>query len=516
MILKGKKLSVLWLVVLAVLPILFISTAGCRTVTRLVDVPKDELVRKAASQKEAAPQAGKSAVETCSMPWDCAKKEEIAPQTGKIVEAVLLTGDVVKFDERGGKFIPPGTVEGFDSQGAPVMLPVDQISFVRVEKIEYGSCPFVYSYDGARFVLDAEPLGGSIAQGLEKTDYSRLEHLKPSDGGYRLLFRNKAGETQYIDEVKLLIIDHQPGQRIIPDLNGEMYAVDAPVVPAAAVDEAGGDLMKFVREQDNVVWQTRLPDAASIKGGDLRHHLTFAFPRPREAKTARLLVNAGTALWGSHMVGEMLELRGNKVDAWYKAINTPGPELFGLIEFNAREELYVLKVYVKEGDAWVQRGYIPGGGPLISEDRGIELDLSSVQGDTVEIRLNPPMGFWTIDYLGMDYGEHSTPMVKETAIASAADRQGKDAKGALVSLDKNYVRLQELDDWVKTDFNAPVQPEGTERTIFLRTAGYYELHLSKDRPEQTELLQKLAAPGMIVEYSMERYRQWRSRQSADK
>ena len=66
------------------------------------------------------------------------------------------------------------------------------------------SCPFVYSYDGENYIFDAEPLGGAISEGLKKTDYSRLEHLKGVEGKYHLFLRNELEETQYTDAIKLL------------------------------------------------------------------------------------------------------------------------------------------------------------------------------------------------------------------------------------------------------------------------------------------------------------------------
>jgi hypothetical protein len=48
-----------------------------------------------------------------------------------------------------------------------------------------------------------------------------------------------------------------------------------------------------------------------------------------------------------------------------------------------------------------------------------------------------------------------------------------------------------------------------QRSIFLKTTGYYEIRLDKSQPEQTELIQTLiATPRKIVDYSNKRYSDW--------
>jgi hypothetical protein len=313
--------------------------------------------------------------------------------------------------------------------------------------------------------------------------------------------------------MKLLIVDHAPNTEIIPDAMGNMHAVAGAITPSRVWDENGRSLMKFVQARDDIAWQTHLPTDSSSQERHLRHQLTFAFPKPAGAKTAKLLVNAGTALWGSEMIKKMLQLRGNKVDRWYEAVNQGGPELLELIQFIEREELYLLKVLVEEGEAWSQRGFISGGGPFITEDRAIPLDLSGVTGDTLTIRLNPPPGFWAIDYLAIDYGQSPAPEVKEVALTSAEDHNGNDISTLLSATDNSYQILPKVGDWAKMSFDAPPQSEGTKRSIFLKTSGYYEIHLAKDQPEQTALIQKLlTTPGMIAEYSMQEYLKWRAQQ----
>ncbi len=466
--------------------------------------------------------------------------DHLITEKDQLITEVVGDNFAVTFDENGGKFERGWQgISGVTEAGKPVDLNLDDILYARVRKTDVAlslaavvgvivigigvafviaialkeSCPFVYSFDGEKYNFDAEPLGGAICPGLKKTDFSRLEYLKPVDGKYLLMVRNEVEETQYIDEMKLLVVDHPKNSEVMPDLMGNICMVEKPIAPLSVKDEEGKDLMKFMKSRDDITWQTHLPKDDSFRSRSLRHQLTFEFPKPPNAKTAKLLVNAGTALWGSNMIREMLQLRGNRVDNWYRGVNQWGPELAELIQFMEKEELYLLKIYVQEEDAWVQHGYIPGGGPLITEDRAIALDLSKVSGDKLEIRLNPPMGFWSIDYLGIEYDNNPIPQVTEVPLAKAEDQRGNNISVILSAMDNKYLELPKVGDWAKVNFDAPPPEKGNERTVFLKTSGYYEIHIAKDQPEQTQLIrQLLTTPGLIVEYAMDEYLKWRMAQ----
>ncbi|MBN2264427.1 MAG: hypothetical protein JW775_01310, partial [Candidatus Aminicenantes bacterium] len=79
------------------------------------------------------------------------------------------------------------------------------------------SCPFVYSWNGKGYVLDAEPYGAAVTEGLKRTDWIELSELRPSAGVYRLLLANELDETQYTDELKLVAVDHAPGRKVAAD-----------------------------------------------------------------------------------------------------------------------------------------------------------------------------------------------------------------------------------------------------------------------------------------------------------
>ncbi len=457
-----------------------------------------------------------------------------------ISEVILDSGETVLFNDTGGTYsVEKEEISGVDTTGTQVVVKAENVLYLKVKDVDnlasigttFGafvgilaiaviilaasSCPLVYAFDGARYVFDAEPLGGSISKGLAKTDWSRLEHLREHDGSYDLLIRNQLPETQHLDEMRLLVIDHPADSKVYPDLSGTLHAVRNIIPPAAAHNEKGEDIRRFVEEQDYTAWQSPLPRDSNSIGGDTRHHLTFTFPRPNGVTTASLLVNAGTATWGSNMIRSMLTLRGDKLDDWYADVDAGGMEKLKLGAFILREELFILKVYVKEDGEWVHRGYIPGSGPYMTEDRLCALDLSNVSGDVLEIRLDPPIGYWVIDHLAVSFEAPGEVTAQVVTASEMLDQDSRDVAPALAAKDGQYHDMPVTGQYFTARFPAPPAVPGMGRSIFLQTSGWYELHIAKDAPEQTALIQELMSkPGKIVSYSLEEFVKWRTRNVA--
>jgi len=459
----------------------------------------------------------------------------------QIKEIIYREGEsekIITFDQDGGRFFEQRSgISGIDDNGKQMNIDINDILYVRVERGDSGatciatvgclalgvvgaflivlatkeSCPFVYSYNGNQYVFDAEPLGGAISKGLKKVDFSKLEHLESVNNKYKLLFRNEVEEIQYLDEVKLLIIDYDPNFILSPDMLGNFYAQKDPIVSSSALDEKNIDLSPFVNQKDNIVWQTHLPVDSTFKNNSLRHQLTFEFPKPTNAKYAKLIINAGTALWGSNMIREMIQLRGDGLDQWYEGINNHANEFNELYSFIDREELYSLQIYIENNRQWLKNEHnISGGGPLITEDKIIPLDVSNLSGDKLRIRLNPPIGFWTIDYIAVEYEFFKTPKITEIKPKLAINQDGEQVQQSLQSIDQNYCQMFEVGDWFTVEFDAPPLKEDLKRTVYLKTYGYYEIQVDKTQPEKTELIQYLLnTPDAIVEYSMDEYLKWR-------
>lgn len=455
----------------------------------------------------------------------------------------LLVSDVVTnkdynfvFDENGANFIENRVyVTGITNKNEIVEIDKSDILYVLVAKTNPGasvaaslgvlvgifaglaliiavtkqSCPFVYSFDGENYIFDGEPLGGATTKGLERTELSKMEYLKEVDGKYKLLVKNEVPETQYIDQMSLLVVDHQEGTEVYADLDCNVSTINSTEDVIYAKDEYGNEITNFVQKDDKIFWQTQLPFDTTKINSNLRHQLTFAFQKPTDKQNAKLIINAGTSLWGSQMIREMQTLYGDYIETWYDQIDNEGPAKEQMMEFIEREELYIMKAEIKEGDNWVHKTSINGGGPFIAETRTYNLDLENVLGDTLFLQFNIPYGFWTLDYIALNYENNIEPITQELELRGAFDHNGKNVSTSLITKDDDYHVMPIVGDYFYCEAEAPVIKAGYDRTVFLKTNGYYKLHLNKEQPMQSQILFEIGSiPGEIVKYSIKRFSDW--------
>jgi Tfp pilus assembly protein PilF len=132
-----------------------------------------------------------------------------------------------------------------------------------------GSCPWVFTYDGAgmRFVTDflwRSPLGLRInaqdTAGVTQTeDWVKIrgDQLVARDGAYDVRITAELWETHFVDHVSLLVVDHPRDEEVFVD---ERFAREAPALAVHAVrhlapvaqawDETGRDVTDVISARD--------------------------------------------------------------------------------------------------------------------------------------------------------------------------------------------------------------------------------------------------------------------------
>jgi cytochrome c-type biogenesis protein CcmH/NrfG len=144
------------------------------------------------------------------------------------------------------------------------------------ERTLKGSCPFVYAWDGRRFSFVTDvmwrsalgmPLGimgadQAYAPAAASREYVRIpaEALEEKEGEYILQLTEELWEIFYVDEVKLVAVDHPDtidiyvNERFVPPGPASLtvHQVAGGRVPVTATDGEGSDVLPQIRDQDDV------------------------------------------------------------------------------------------------------------------------------------------------------------------------------------------------------------------------------------------------------------------------
>jgi len=125
-----------------------------------------------------------------------------------------------------------------------------------------------------------------------------------------------------------MVVDHPRGVKVVPEVTGEIHTFNQAIPPRSACDGKGKNLIPLIANSDWIFWQASIAGRNPEKIEGLRDELFFEFPKPQDAKQAKLLVNATTTLWGPQMLKRFLQLFGNTVGKWYEEIDNMGPAYY--------------------------------------------------------------------------------------------------------------------------------------------------------------------------------------------
>lgn len=357
---------------------------------------------------------------------------------------------------------------------------------------DYGtSCPWVYSFDGQKYVLEGDILGGTLFRASQRTDRLGLDHLAAVGGEYRVRLENPQQEIQYVDDAALLVIDHAPGARVVPSATG-LSLVAAPVAPVAATGLDGRDVRSLVAAADGERW-TSLPVGVGRPG--TRDALRLEFPRPAGATAVTLAFRTQGTVWASHLLRSLLGLHGRELPAWFARMEDHDGERQTFEAALRREGL--LQVRVWDGRGWKLVGIVP---PARAAAREHAFRVAApADGDTLRVELTSPAGLWMVDSALADYGAEEPIAATELRPVRARATDGADLRAVLRKPDGRAYAMHE-GERADLVFTVPPSLPGRQRSVMARLSGYYTVLVPSGEPGQGALFSRLVAePGALAE-----------------
>ncbi|HTT65187.1 MAG TPA: FG-GAP-like repeat-containing protein [Bryobacteraceae bacterium] len=196
---------------------------------------------------------------------------------------------------------PNGLIQ--DETEQPVNKPIE---FQEAQRLS-GSCPMIFTWDGSKFrfitdVLGVAPLGAASGDGsyfpVDHDEYVQIpgEAMHAVNGRYEIRISEELREVSYLDQVKLIAVDHPAPVEIFtndkfkspPFPEFRLFGVKRRIYPVRALGNEGRDVLPRLLHRDRAYpdsFRRTYLDVAEL------HHLDLDFGNAAPDNRAVLILN---------------------------------------------------------------------------------------------------------------------------------------------------------------------------------------------------------------------------------
>jgi len=351
----------------------------------------------------------------------------------------------------------------------------------------YGnSCPHVYSWDGAHWRIDSGTFGFAISHAGRRTDVDNLDRAVAEGDILRLRLVSELPETDHVDELTVLAVDHPRGTEVAPEMSGRLRVFRNAEAPLAAHDRSGDDVLARLLAEDGSSWVTEPAIRDTSWTEDLREGIVLTFARPRGAQRADLVIDATNTTAAAQLEGGYVRAHGRATQAWYDSLDAL--PLMARMQDALMEQEAGLGAWVLTAQAWQRQGSAWLAGPEAMKRHVVALDLSGVVGDTVLVRLESAAGFWRVDRVRLaEDVPDSVLQVAAVASEHAVIPGGLDVADLLARADEREL-VSEPGDVTELSYRVPPRRPGLSRSYLLRASGWYRIHVPAEGDPDVPLL----------------------------
>ena len=337
----------------------------------------------------------------------------------------------------------------------------------------FGSCPTVYTLDGANYTFETELFSYSVSRLMQEEDLDVLAGRPDDQGSYVVRVTNEAMETHCIDRFSLLEVRHPPGTRILPTPTGSLIAVSDVVPPDRATNRIGVDLLPLLSRQDRQSYRSGV-GMQDRRAGEIPADwidLTLAAPRG-DTKAALVLLFRNTLLSTVLFYDVVLASQGIEAVSWTERLNTDLP--YGRAFSSLYRALSGIHVEMEAEGEWKEIALIRDPGPIGWKEVAVE--IPSREGTEIRLRLRFFPDNFMIDRAGFDLSLAGTDGISLAPVAPVrvVDNEGvsrPEIPALLQSEDERFLVTNPGESY-RFFYQIPPSP-GHETTLAIASAGYY-------------------------------------------
>lgn len=326
------------------------------------------------------------------------------------------------------------------------------------------NCPRVYATeaDGSQR-LQGTFLSGAIAQSLERQDLLPLPHLNREASEITLTVANELPEDEFLNHISLLKVPHRRAYNLAHDASGSLFEYRSPLMPTAALSKNESDVLAAVRAEDELAYGFE----EEIEDEQLNTLILHFDKTQLSDQTSKLLIHARQTEWLEQVTESLFQLYGTDFDKLNQRMDKAPRRFF---EAYIAKRGISMKAYLKTKKGWKEIGVFQNAGILKQKWLGMDLDLSKVEGNEIQIKLEAAFGLWEIDQVGIVQDWQTVDQYEEVPLISATNQSGEDVRALIQTEDDQYAHQPNIGDHIQLTFE---NTAGSDELYVLQGTGYY-------------------------------------------
>ncbi|MEO7265909.1 MAG: hypothetical protein ABIW38_13410 [Ferruginibacter sp.] len=357
------------------------------------------------------------------------------------------------------------------------------------------NCPQVYIENNGASHFNGGMYSGAVYASLERTDYMPLGNLIAENNKLKFTINNAPEEEQFINKVFVIKADHAKGTEVLADRHGQLYSYTNVQSPLVAKNNNGKDIKYFISEKDGDHYGFNDDTQETFS------NVILSFKKPTGAKNAKFVISGKNSMWSGYIYKNFNSLFGEGMEAWRKRQDNANPK--DMEDWQQKQAL-PLMVYIKKEGQWVAVDYFSTPGNTAQRDMIMNIDISSIKTDNIELKLETAYRFWDIDYAAMDFSESNILKTELINPSMASKLTSLNEKDNLLANDKQYCKLTG-DEFLNLEFNVDAVDTEIQHSYFLSCSGYYHSLVNYTGKPNTLLLMNFKKSGAFSNYSRARY-----------
>jgi hypothetical protein len=294
--------------------------------------------------------------------------------------------------------------------------------------------------------------------------------LKPVNGSFVLKLTNERTETDYVNELTLMLVDISEKAEVLASSDGTFHTILSPRPPVACTDDHGVSVLDAIQSRDGVLWQSRKAERADGDLTEYHDRLEAEFRLEKKNASVKLLLRGQNTTLPAFTFDQMSALCGEGYARWIYRLEHDSVQSNCMRNFLLREGL--MHVSVWNGSGWQSAGVFMDTGAELLKEQLLVVPVPAGQGGSFRVRLECTADLWRIDRIAVDESTDLELACTSVAPAHVTGSAREDALCLLAQRDEKYLMTLPGDS-VVLSYPVPPLAEGKYRSAFVKATGYY-------------------------------------------